>query len=119
MFHKMLKRWSIPLEKVHVVLRDAGANVKKAMKLGCISCFDCANHQLHLAVREAVKSRRTIIDCIARVCKISGQFNHKPTAQEELKKIQIVQLKKETSLTPFQDVSTRWNTVRDTLVRHS
>ena len=29
MFHKKLKRWSIPLEKVHVVLRDAGANVKK------------------------------------------------------------------------------------------
>ena len=107
------------MEKVHVVLRDAGANVKNAMKLGCISCFDCANHQLHLAVTEAVKSQRTIIDCIARVRKISGHFNHSPTAQEELKKIQIVQLKKETSLTPFQDVSTRLNTARDTLVRHS
>ena len=107
------------MEKVHVVLRDAGANVKNAMKLGCISCFDCANHQLHLAVTEEVKSQRTIIDCIARVRKISGHFNHSPTAQEELKKIQIVQLKKETSLTPFQDVSTRLNTARDTLVRHS
>ena len=119
MFHKMLKRWSIPLEKVNVVLRDAGANVKKAMKLGCIFSFDCANHQLHLVVTEAVKIQRTIIDCIARVREIFGHFNHSPTAQAELKKIQTVQLKKETSLTPIQDVSTRWNTVRDMLVRHS
>ena len=67
MFHKMNKRSSIPLEKVHVVLRDAGSNVKNALKLGGISSFDCANHQLHLVVMEAVKSRRAIIDCIDRV----------------------------------------------------
>ena len=119
MFHKMLKRWGIPLEKVHVLLRDAGANVKKAMKLGCISSFNCANHQLHLVVTEAVKSQRTIIDCIARVSKTSGHFNHSPTAQAELKKIQTIQPKEETTLTPIQDVSTRWNTLRDMLVRHS
>ena len=119
MFHKTLKRWSIPLEKIHVVLRDAGANVKKAMKLGCISSFDCANHQLHLVVTEAVESQRTIINCIARIRKISGHFKHSPTAQAELKNIQTVQLKMETLLTPIQDVSTRCNTVRDMLVRHS
>ena len=119
MFHKMLKRWSIPLKEVHVVLRDAGANVKKAMKMGCISSFDYANHQLHLVVTEVVKSQRTIIDCIASVRKIYSHFNHSPTAQAELKMIQTVQLKKETSFTPNQDVSTRWNTLRDMLVRHS
>ena len=107
MFHKMLERWSIPSEMVNVMLRDAGANVRKAMYIGNISSFDCANHQLHLVVTEAAKSQRTIIDCIARVRKISGHFNHSPKAQTELRRIQTIQLEKETALTPIQDVSTR------------
>ena len=111
----MLKRWSIPLEKVHVVLRDAGANVKKAIAFPALT----ARTTSYIVVTEADKSQRTVIDCIARVRKISEHFNHSPTAQAELKKIQTVQLKKETSLTPIQDVSTRWNTLRDMLVRHS
>ena len=119
MFHKMLERRSIPSKKVHVVLRNAGANVKKAMQIGNISSFDCANHQLHLVVTKAAKSQRTIIDCIARVRKISGHFNHSPKAQTKLRRIQRIQLEKETALTPIQDVSTRWNTLRDMLVRHS
>ena len=52
----MLERWSILSEKVHVVHCDAGAKVKKAMQIGNNSNFDCANHQLHLVVTEALRA---------------------------------------------------------------
>ena len=77
MFRKMLERWSILSEKVHIVIRDAGADVKKAIQLGDSSSFECANHQLNLVVTEVAKSQCTISDCIPDTSTIRQQLRKK------------------------------------------
>lgn len=45
----MMRRVRVPL-KVHVVVRDAGANMVKAVKDAELQSIDCAAHQLNLIV---------------------------------------------------------------------
>lgn len=53
MFRQMLMKWSIATDRVHLVLRDGGANMKKALRLAGVHNTDCSNHQLHLVVTGA------------------------------------------------------------------
>lgn len=54
-FVGMLEDWNIPKEAVHVVVRDNGANIIKAMAAAELPS-SCAVHTLQLAVKEGLLS---------------------------------------------------------------
>lgn len=106
-FEDMLKRWNITKEMVHVVLRDNGRNVVKAMDDCGLASLGCMAHTLQLAVNEAVLSQRAVSDCIAIGRKIVGHFKHSQVASTALEKLQERLQIPKTRLQ--QDVATRWN----------
>lgn len=106
-FNSMLEKWHIKQKDVHCVMRDAGANIKKALLLSDVTNLDCFAHQLQLVVKEGVTAQKCVADLLVKCRAIATHFNHSSAAQAELEKIQIrLNLHK---LSVVQDVPTRWN----------
>lgn len=106
-FEFMLNSWNIPKSKVHIFIRDGGANmVKGCNELGTES-LSCFIHSLQLVILEAIKSQRAVVDTIAVARKIVGHFSHSAAACSKLKQIQDDLNIANRKL--VQDVSTRWN----------
>ena len=107
---EMLHGWKIEKNKVHVVLRDNAANMKKAMNQLGVSSLGCFAHTLQLVVHEGVLSQRAVSDALANGRKIVGHFKHSPKAYSSLEDLQI-----ELNVTPKrlqQDVQTRWSSTK-------
>nr|CAH7756986.1 unnamed protein product [Callosobruchus chinensis] len=49
--------WKIPKEKVKCVVRDAGANMKKAVSLLDVPHIDCTSHRIENLIKEAQETR--------------------------------------------------------------
>lgn len=116
-FLNMLDKWNIAPERVHCVMRDAGANIKKALFLSEVSNLDCFAHQLQLVVKAGITTQKSVSDLLSKCRAIATHFNHSAVAQHELEKIQIrlnVQ-----QLAAIQDVATRWNSGLHMLERMS
>jgi len=47
---KMLEEWNIALPQVHVIIRDNGSNMVKAMTEANLPSFGCFAHSLQLVV---------------------------------------------------------------------
>ena len=57
---KMLEEWKITLSLVHVVIRDNGSNMVKAMTEANLPSFGCVAHSLQLVENDGVLSQRAV-----------------------------------------------------------
>ncbi|XP_057217508.1 zinc finger BED domain-containing protein 4-like [Triplophysa rosa] len=104
---KMLNNWRIDKQRVHVILRDNTANMKKAMRDMGVPSVGCVAHSCQLCVHEGLLSQRSVTETLANARKIVGHFKHSPLAYSQLEDIQMdlnMDIKR-----PQQDVQTRWN----------
>ncbi len=103
----MFAQWNITKDMVHVVLRDNGRNMVKAIEDCGLNSLGCMAHTLQLAVHEGVLSQRSISDCMAIGRKIVGHFKHSHLAMSRLGEIQTELGLSKKMLQ--QDTPTRWN----------
>ncbi len=108
---EMLRDWKIDKKKVHVVLRDNAANMRKAMDQLGVPSLGCVAHSLQLVVHEGVLSKRAVSDALANGRKTVAHFKQTPLkAYSSLEDLQI-----ELNVTPKrlqQDVQTRWSSTK-------
>ena len=62
---EMLRSWNISTDQVHVILRDNGSNMVRAMKEASLPSLGCFAHTLQLVVHDGVLSQRAVIDIVA------------------------------------------------------
>jgi len=104
---EMLSSWNIEHGKVHVVLRDSGANMVKAMRDADLTHVSCFAHTLQLSLHDAILSQQSVATLMRDSRKLVGHFKHSSSATSRLHDIQreiglpVHQL--------LQDVTTRWN----------
>ena len=103
----MLADWKIPLEKVHVVLRDNASNMRKGMSEVPVKSLGCLAHTLQLVVNEGLLAQRSISDALANGRRIVTHFKHSTVSMDHLEKIQEDMNQPTKRLQ--QDVKTRWN----------
>ncbi|KAJ4947185.1 hypothetical protein JOQ06_009223 [Pogonophryne albipinna] len=87
---EMLAKWDIDNDKVHVVMRDNAANMKKAFADMGVQSLGCFAHTLQLVVIQGLLAQRSIIDAVANARKLVGHFKHSPKAYSILEDIQVV-----------------------------
>ena len=110
----MIEKWEIAPGRVHCVMRDAGANIKKALFLSDLNNLDCFAHQLQLVVKAGVTTQKSVSDLLTKCRSIATHFNHSAAAQEEFQeRLNVPQL------SVVQDVATRWNSSLHMLERTS
>lgn len=115
MLDDMLMKWDISRTNVHCVLRDAGANMKKALFLSGVNNLDCTVHKIQLIAKTGLSSHCDIENMIKKTRSIATHFHHSTMAQDELKKIQDrLQVPK---LSVIHDTPTRWNSTLHMLRR--
>ena len=85
----MLDQCRIPLNKVHVILRDNASNMKKAMDNMGVWNLGCFGHTLQLVVTVGLLSQRSVSNAIAIGRQIVGHFKHSPLAYSRLRDIQL------------------------------
>ena len=73
-YEEMLASWKIPLNEVHLVLRDNAANMVKAMRDSALPSFGCFAHSLQLVVNDEVLAQQAVLDLLATCRKIVGHF---------------------------------------------
>lgn len=115
----MLESFAIGTDRVHVVLRDGGANMVKAMRVAELPDLSCFAHTLQLVVHDCILSQRAVIDVLAVARQIVGKFRHSILAQDRLKVLQERLKLPKTRL--VQDVLTRWNStyaMLDSLIKN-
>jgi hypothetical protein len=113
-FDEMIQNWKLE-NSIHIVMRDSGANIKKALFLSGVNNLDCTAHKLQLVVKAGLSSQKSVIDVISKVRAVATHFHHSTMAQDELRKIQT-RLDKP-HLCIIHDVVTRWNSTLHMLQR--
>ena len=63
----MLSKWNIEKGEVHLILRDNGSNMIKAMDQGDFEHLGYFAHTLQLVIHNGIFSQRAVIDTLA-VC---------------------------------------------------
>lgn len=99
--------WAIDKQKIHLLMRDSGANMVRGCKDAEINSEGCFIHKLQLIINDSLQSQRTVSDMISTARRIATHFNHSSLACSKLIEIQQeinMELKK-----IIQDVQTRWN----------
>jgi hypothetical protein len=91
----MLESFAIGTDRVHVVLRDGGANMVKAMRVAELPDLSCFAHTLQLVVHDCILSQRAVIDVLAVARQIVGKFRHSILAQDRLKVLQEAEIAKD------------------------
>ena len=114
-FLEMFEKWNIPVEKVHIVLRNNGANIIKALRVSEVSSQGCMAHTLQLVLKQSVLQHEEVKNLLKQGRAILGHFKHSPTATESLRKLQKRIGAPEHNL--LQDVPTRWNSSLEMLQR--
>ena len=104
---KILEEWKIALSQVHVIIRDNGTNMVKAMTEANLPSFGCFAHSLQLIVNNGLLSQHVVKDLLGICRSIVGYFKHSSVVYHKLAQIQdnLNLLKHKLK----QDVSTRWN----------
>lgn len=100
----MLHDWNITLLKVHVIIRDNGSNMIKAMTKANLPSFECFAHTLQLVINDSLLSQRVVKDMLSVCRSIVEHFKHSSVACHKLAQIQICQKHR-----LKQDISTKWN----------
>ena len=86
-FNGLLEKWNLSSDDVHFVMRDADANMKKAMFLSGVNNTNCTSHKLHHVVKNPLVSQKSVVELITKCRAIATHFNHSVIAQDEIKKI--------------------------------
>ena len=60
-FLNMFEKWDISHEQIHIVLRDNGTNIVKALNDASLPHYGCFAHSLQLVVHDGVLSQRAVI----------------------------------------------------------
>nr|XP_054602554.1 zinc finger BED domain-containing protein 4-like [Nothobranchius furzeri] len=81
-FLNLLKEWDIDHERVHLVLRDSGANMVKGMRLAELPGLSCTAHTLQLVINDGLSAQRAVGDMLAKFKRIATHFNHSTVAQQ-------------------------------------
>ena len=89
MLEAMLDTWNISKERVHLVLSDNAANMKKALREAYLRGQGCFAHSLQLVVNDDILSQRSVIDTLAVSRKIVGHFKHSTLAYYKLDEIRV------------------------------
>ena len=103
----IISDFEIPSFKVHVIVRDNGANMVKGIADTGYSGLSCFLHTLQLVIHDILFEQRMVKEVITIAKKIVGHFNHSSLACGKL-----LELQKQHELPQHklvQDVSTRWN----------
>lgn len=107
MIQNILGFWKIPINNIHLILRDNASNMIKGMRDAGIPDLGCFAHSLQLVVHDGVLSQRVVIDMLTTARKIVGHFRRSNLAYSNLKKIQMnLNLPLHRLI---QDEPTRWN----------
>ena len=85
----MLKNWGIPIDRIHVFLRDNAFNLKAGICMLESSSAPCFIHTLQLIIKDSLFSKINISLLIAKARQTIGHFNHYSTACEKLKKFTL------------------------------
>lgn len=101
--------WGLLKENLHLALRDSGANMVAAMRLGQVDDANCFLHLLNLIVSKGITEQRTVKDLITRASNISHDFTHKSEFKRVLHDSFVMRNQK--PLNMVQSQPTRWNSV--------
>lgn len=107
MIESVIQEFKIPSYKIHIFVRDNGANIVRGIQdtgYGSLSCF---LHTLQLVVHDSIFEQRLVKDIIANCKQIVGHFSHSALAYNKLAALQKQHDLPEHKL--IQDVPTRWN----------
>lgn len=80
--------WKFDKKKVHVILRDNAANMKKAMDLLGVPSLGCFAHTLQLIVQNGLLAQRGVSNAMANGRKTVTHFEHSPNAYSELEDVE-------------------------------
>ena len=103
----MFTQWGIQNCQVHMVFRDNGANMVKALNDAGLPHYGCFAHTLQLVVNDGVLSQRAENDLLACCRRIVCHFSHSCLAYSHLREIQQNLGLSQHRL--IQDEPTRWN----------
>ena len=81
---KMLEDWMITLSQVHIVIRDNGSNMVKAMTEANLPSFGHFAHSLQLVINDGLLSQHVVKDLLAVYMSIVGHFKHLSVAYHKL-----------------------------------
>lgn len=76
-------------ERVHAILRDNAAHMKRAMLDMGVQSVGCVAHSCQLVVHEDLRSQCSVTDTLDNVRKIVGHFKHFLHAYSHLEDIQM------------------------------
>jgi len=85
----VLENWGIPMDRIHVLLRDNAFNMKAGICMLESSTAFCFIHTLQLIFKDSLFLENNISVLIAKARQTVGHFNHSSTACEKLKKFKI------------------------------
>lgn len=105
--NEIREEWEIPRQKLHVMVRDGGSNMKRGARVLQIHDVDCTIHQLQLCVRAALTSNEYVSTLMNKCKQIATHFNHSVIAQKELSGFQERLGLRQLSV--IQECTTRWN----------
>src|SRR6218665_2589753 len=111
----MMNWWGIENQRVHLVIRDGGANMVKAIRDANLPSVSCFAHTLQLALHDAILTQPSVSELITLSRKIVGHFRHSSSATSSLHAIQEQLGLPKHQL--HQDVVTRWNSTYHMLDR--
>jgi len=101
-----INMWNLQ-DKVHLGVRDNGANIVCAMRLAEIADIGCVSHTLQLVIHDALFTQTSVEAVIKKSRRIVTHFKHSEQACRKLEDCQ------KSCGTPshklLQDVETRWN----------
>lgn len=83
----ILEEWGL-LSKIHIFVRDSGANMIAAMEEGSFDSVPCFLHTLHLVVQNGLLCQRTVIDMQARLTNFISHYRRSTMLKHKLREIQ-------------------------------
>lgn len=83
-----LESQEIPIDHVHLILRDNASNMIKGMREANLPDYGCFAHTLQLVVHDGVLSQRVVIDMITTPRKVASHFRCSNLVYSNLRKIQ-------------------------------
>ncbi|CAH1996642.1 unnamed protein product [Acanthoscelides obtectus] len=104
---ELLRNNNIEVGRVHLVLRDSGANIKNATKDMGVNNESCFIHTQQLVVVNSLKEQTSLMEIVPIARKIVTHINHSSPSRTKLEEIQKdvnLPIKK-----MVQDVQRRWN----------
>uniref|UniRef100_A0A915EBE1 Transposase n=1 Tax=Ditylenchus dipsaci TaxID=166011 RepID=A0A915EBE1_9BILA len=84
----MMEEWDVLREQVHVVVRDEGANIKKAMENTGYDHLNCAAHMLNLVVKNSITEDTELMELLQKCRSLVAHFRHSNLACERLREEQ-------------------------------